>query len=132
MMAPRLLMTACCLLMLGGLFVPDGSAATAQLPRHDSRKKLPYTWVFVTDMHCGACAKKIARKLYAVPGVVKVQTSVKKSVAVVTPQKTRQVAPRAVWEAVEKAGFKPVKLVGPAGTYRAKPPRVATRGRAVQ
>lgn len=126
-MAHQSLANLFCLLILGCLFAPGAGAATTQIPRHDPQKKLPYTWVFVKDMHCGACAKKIARKLYTVTGVVKVQTSVKKSVAVVTPQKNREVAPRAVWEAVQKAGFKPVKLVSPAGTFQAKPPRVAAR-----
>ena len=37
-------------------------------------------------MHCSNCAKKIARKLYNVSGVVKVQANVAKDYAVVTPQ----------------------------------------------
>ena len=81
----------------------------------------PYTWVFVDDMHCSNCAKKIARKLYTVSGVVKVQANVAKNYAVVTPQAGTQLSPRALWEAVEQANFKPVKLQGPSGVFTSKP-----------
>ncbi len=81
----------------------------------------PYTWIFVEDMHCSNCAKKIARKLYNVSGVVKVQANVAKDYAVVTPQEGAQLSPRALWEAVEQAKFKPVKLQGPAGVFTKKP-----------
>ena len=81
----------------------------------------PYTWIFVDDMHCGNCAKKIARKLYTVSGVVKVQANVAKDYAVVTPQAGADLSPRALWEAVEQANFKPVKLQGPRGGFTKKP-----------
>ena len=81
----------------------------------------PYTWIFVEDMHCSNCAKKIARKLYNVSGVVKVQANVPKDYAVVTPQEGTQLSPRALWEAVEQAKFKPVKLQGPNGIFTKKP-----------
>ena len=81
----------------------------------------PYTWVFVDDMHCSNCAKKIARKLYTVSGVVKVHANVAKNYAVVTPQAGTQLSPLALWEAVEKANFKPVKLQGPSGVFTSKP-----------
>ncbi len=75
----------------------------------------------VKNMHCLDCAKKIARKLYVVPGVVSVKTYVKKNTALVTPQQRKTPSPRALWEAVEKAGFQPVKLVAPAGVFTSKP-----------
>ncbi len=81
-----------------------------------------YTWVFVKDMHCSNCAKKIARRLYTVPGVVKVQTDVKKDFAVITPQAGKNVSPKRLWEAVEAADFEPVKIQGPAGIFTDKPP----------
>jgi Cu+-exporting ATPase len=74
-------------------------------------------------MHCENCAMKIRRKLFAVPGVVNVQTSVKANRAVVMPQQTKQPSPRALWEALEQAGFEPVHLEGPAGTFTTKPRR---------
>ena len=77
--------------------------------------------VYVDDMHCKACAQKIARKLYTVPGVVAVHADVKKNIAMITPQKGKDLSPRAIWEAVEAAKFKPVKLVSPQGTFKVKP-----------
>jgi hypothetical protein len=41
--------------------------------------------------------------------------------ATVTPEKGKQPSPLALWEAVEKAGFNPIKLIGPAGIFEAKP-----------
>ena len=72
-------------------------------------------------MHCVNCAKKIASRLYAVPGVVGVRAEVKSGIAYVTPQQAKQPSPRALWEAVESADFTPKKLVGPYGTFEAKP-----------
>lgn len=82
---------------------------------------ITYTTIIVTDMHCDACAKKIARKLYALPGVVEVRADVPKNLAYVVPQQGKAVSSRAVWEAVESAGFKAAKLIGPEGVYVSKP-----------
>jgi copper chaperone CopZ len=79
------------------------------------------TAVYVKNMHCQACAKKIASKLYEVPGVVKVSTNVSKSVAVIVPQPSKNPSPRALWEAVEAATFQPVRIASPMGNFTAKP-----------
>jgi copper chaperone CopZ len=75
----------------------------------------------VSDMHCANCAKKIARKLYAVPSVTKVSTNVKAGTATIVAQEGKTPSPKALWEAVEQAKFEPVKLSTPAGTYTKKP-----------
>ena len=80
-----------------------------------------YTTIHVQDMHCGECAKTIARKLYALPGVVEVRADVNKNIAYVVPQKDKTVASKAVWEAVESAGFRVVRLESPQGTFTTKP-----------
>jgi copper chaperone CopZ len=82
---------------------------------------IPYTTIYVHDMHCADCAKKIARKLYAIPGVVEVRADVNKNIVYVVPQKDKTLAPRAVWEAVESAGFAVARLDSPQGNYNAKP-----------
>src|SRR5262245_14461134 len=41
------------------------------------------TVIHVGDLHCKTCAKKIARRLYTVKGVMKVRTDVAADVAVV-------------------------------------------------
>jgi copper chaperone CopZ len=80
-----------------------------------------YTTIHVHDMHCADCAKQIARKLYALPGVVEVRADVNKNIAYVVPQKDKSLAPKAMWEAVESAGFKVARLEGPQGSYTTKP-----------
>lgn len=99
-------------------------AAGAVMPYAGAAEKTTSSIVLrVKDMHCGDCAQKIARKLYAVPGVVKVRTDVKKHVAVIVPEAARQPSPKALWEAVEKAGFEPVQLVCAAGKFEKRPTR---------
>ncbi len=66
-------------------------------------------------------AQKIARKLYEVPGVVKVSTDVKKRVAMIVPQPAKDPSPKAIWEAVEAATFEPIKIASPLGTFTEKP-----------
>ena len=92
--------------------------ATRQLP---AASPVPYTTIHVHNMHCSECAKTIARKLYAVPGVVEVRADVGKNIAYVVPQKDKTIPARSMWEAVEAAGFSVAKLEGPQGTYTAKP-----------
>jgi len=76
----------------------------------------------VNDMHCAECAKKIAGKLYAVPGVVRVKAKLDIHTAYVVPQQDKAPSPKALWEAAEAAGFKVIKLTTPAGqTYSQKP-----------
>jgi copper chaperone CopZ len=75
------------------------------------------TAIYVGDMHCANCAKKISGKLFRVKGVMKVRTNVKQHVAIVTPQSKKVVDVKAAWKAVQSAGFEPTKLVGPEGTF---------------
>jgi copper chaperone CopZ len=81
------------------------------------------TTIRVKDMHCEGCAAKIRRGLFSVAGVVNVTTNVKAHTAFVSPQRNRQPSPRAMWEAVEKAGFEVVQLHGPGGAFTEKPQR---------
>jgi copper chaperone len=79
------------------------------------------TTITIEDLHCAGCAKRVVRKLTAVPGVASARAEMKTSSVTVLPQAQRVPSPRELWEAVEKAGFRPKKLVGPAGTFTAKP-----------
>ena len=81
------------------------------------------TTVYVKDMHCASCAKKIAGKLYTVPGVIKVQTNVSKGIAVILARPSKTPSPKALWEAVEAATFEPVKIASPLGEFTQKPRR---------
>lgn len=75
------------------------------------------TAIYVVDMHCAGCAKKVSSRLFKVKGVMKVRTDIKADVAVVTPQTKKDIDPKAAWAAVQAAGQVPVKLVGPQGTF---------------
>ena len=90
-------------------------------PSARAETRVAYTTIHVHDMHCADCAKQIARKLYALPGVVEVRADVPKNIAYVVPQKDKAISSRAMWEAVEAAGFKVARLEGPQGTFTTKP-----------
>lgn len=79
------------------------------------------TTITVSDMHCPSCAKKMTAQLQQVPGVAIIQANVPVGTLTVAPREPQTPSPRALWEAIEKAGFKPAKLEGPGGTFTAKP-----------
>ena len=103
----------CTMLLLVGICV---SVASARTPRSSTT-----TAILVKDMHCAGCAKKVVGKLYTVPGVAGVKTSLKANTAWVTPASNQTPSPRAMWEAVEQAGQEVIMLSGPAGKYTKKP-----------
>jgi copper chaperone CopZ len=79
------------------------------------------TVITIEDLDCPVCAKKVEKAVAAVGGVAKVKTDVEKQTATVTPEANKTPSAKALWEAVEKAGFRPTKLVGPSGSFTAKP-----------
>ena len=79
------------------------------------------TTITIDGMTCGGCAKKVAGKLKAVAGVESAKINLEGKSAAVVPASQNAPSPRALWEAVEKAGFTPVKLSGPVGTFTEKP-----------
>lgn len=66
--------------------------------------------IAVEDLHCPSCAKKVARKLYAVRGVKKVSSDVKKDLVFVTLARGATPDPATLWRAVEAGGQTPVLL----------------------
>ena len=79
------------------------------------------TKLTVPGLDCMSCAKKAGDKLYAVPGVGDVKVDIKAKLLIVTPKQGAAMSPRSLWEAVDKAGYEPAKLEGPAGNFTAKP-----------
>lgn len=79
------------------------------------------TTITVEGMHCAGCAKKVATKLTEVPGVAAAQGDIATSLLTVTAKAGQSPSPRALWEAVEKSGYKPTRIEGPGGTFTAKP-----------
>lgn len=81
----------------------------------------PATTITIPEMDCASCAKKVGTKVGEVTGVAKVEYSVEARTLKVTPKAGATLAPKALWEAVEKGGKDPSKLEGPAGTFTTKP-----------
>ena len=79
------------------------------------------TSITIDGMHCPSCAKKIAAKLKVVAGVDSVKADVNAAQMQVTAAPGKEPSPKALWEAVETAGYKAVKLEGPSGTFTTKP-----------
>ena len=97
-----------------GLITTVSQSATA-----DDAKLV--TSISIEGLHCAACAKKVEGKLKAVKEVATVKIDVKAGIATVTPKADKSLSPRAMWEAVEKAGYTPTQLEGPSGSYTEKP-----------
>ena len=79
------------------------------------------TSISIKGMHCAACANKVTKKLQAVPNVKSASVDAEKGSAMVVTTDGKELSPKAVWEAVESAGYKPTELKGPAGTFKNKP-----------
>lgn len=92
-------------LLLSALLV--AGAALGETPRLPAGR----VEIAVEDLHCATCAKKVARKLYAVKGVLKVTSSLKDNVVSVSlSPKLRTIPAGRLWVAAEEAGFPPAEL----------------------
>ncbi|MBI3411118.1 MAG: heavy-metal-associated domain-containing protein [Planctomycetes bacterium] len=79
------------------------------------------TTITVPTIHCMGCAKKMAGELYKVQGVAQVLANVEAHTVTVRAKSDAAPSPRALWEAVERAGYQPTRLEGPAGVATSKP-----------
>lgn len=79
------------------------------------------TTITLEVLSCEGCARNVAAKLLEIRGVSNVKTDLKTKSATVIPKAEASLSPRQLWEAVEKAGKKPIKLQGPSGTFTSKP-----------
>ena len=103
------LLTAAALLLALGLTVFAEAA--------ESKKS---TVITVGEM-CGGCVKRITAKLEKTSDIADIQCDVKAKTVTVTPEKSKTLSPRALWEAMEEIGKTPKKLAGPSGTFTSKP-----------
>ncbi|MCA9124512.1 MAG: heavy-metal-associated domain-containing protein [Planctomycetaceae bacterium] len=101
------------------LFAVTLMTATATLQAEQPKVR---TTIVVKGMHCQSCANKLIKKLNAVPGVRASNADAERGLAVADAKDAQQLpSPKAQWEAVEQAGYTPVKLIGPLGTFTKKP-----------
>lgn len=83
--------------------------------------KEAWTAITIPEMHCANCAKKVCTEIEKQTGVAKTQTDMKTKTVYVLAKDGTVPSPKSLWEAVEKADETPTKLVGPSGTFTAKP-----------
>jgi Cu+-exporting ATPase len=105
-------------MILGVALVAVAALCLSQATAQTSAKP---TVITIEDLDCPSCAKLVEKSVAKVTGVQSVKTDVDKQTATVTPKDGGTLSPKALWQAVEDAGFKPTKLEGPSGTYTSKP-----------
>jgi copper chaperone CopZ len=96
------------------------TSGTPVVANNSHKRAANETAIYVADMHCAGCAKKIAGRLFRVKGVMRVRTDYRVDLAIVTPQAKKQLDPKALWAAVQAARKHPTKLIGPHGTFVAQ------------
>jgi copper chaperone CopZ len=107
--------------MMWGLGVVLMACAAVVLAQAPTAPQAKLTVITIDELDCPTCAKKVEKNLTEVKGVAEVKTDVKTSTATVAARTGEAPSPRAMWEAVEKAGFKVTKMQGPGGTFTVKP-----------
>src|SRR5262245_14812176 len=80
-----------------------------------------WTKITLTELHCMGCAKKIAGKVNAVPGVAEMRADVEARTLFVRHKPGMTPSPLKLWEAVEKADHTPTRMETPSGTHTSKP-----------
>ena len=98
-----------------------GLSTAAAQPAQPAKSETATSRVAVEGMTCGGCAKTVVKAVTAVEGVESATADVKAKTLTVVAKTGAAPSPRAVWEAVEKAGYKPTRIEGAAGTFAAKP-----------
>ena len=105
-------------MVLGLAVLAVGLLCLSQATGQTTPKK---TVITIEDLDCPVCAKDVEKAVAKVAGVDTVTTDVNTQTATVAPKANTAPSPKALWEAVESAGYKPTKLEGPSGTFTAKP-----------
>ena len=93
----------------------------ADQPGQPAKADAATSKIAVDGMTCAGCAKTVGKAVSAVEGVESAVADVKTKTLTVTAKKGATPSPRAMWEAVEKAGYTPTRIEGAAGTFDKKP-----------
>ena len=98
-------------LLVGLVVAPVQAQQPVEAPAQEPAKLAPgIVVVAVEDMHCATCAKKVARKLYALKGVKRVSPSLEKDTVTIHVPADQSVTVVRIWSAVAAGGVKPVEL----------------------
>ena len=92
-------------------------ARAADNARADSRQD---TVITVGEL-CSGCVRNITERLKKVPDVSTVRCNTWANTVTVAPKPGKTLSPRTLWEAMQRVGNPPKKLVGPTGTFTSKP-----------
>lgn len=84
-------------------------------------EEVPTLTVVTVDEMCGGCVKKINAHFEGAEGIASVQCDIPGKTVTFTPASGYNISPRGVWVSLEGIGKTPLKLVGPKGTFTAKP-----------
>lgn len=87
----------------------------------EAPKEAPVIKITIQGIHCGGCAKRANKALTEVKNVKSVKVDVESGTATVTMADDKQPSPKSLWEAIEKARLKPIKIACPSGTFTEKP-----------
>ena len=100
-----------------------GGCCAANQPAQPAKADAATSKITVDGMSCAGCAKTVGKAVAAVEGVESAVADVKTKTLTVVAKKGATPSPRAMWEAVEKAGYKPTRIEGAVGTFEKKPER---------
>lgn len=100
---------------------PAGGCCVADQPAQPAKADAATSKITVDGMTCAGCAKTVGKAVSAVEGVESAVADVKAKTLTVTAKKGATPSPKAMWEAVEKAGYTPTRIEGAAGTFDKKP-----------
>ena len=98
-----------------------GGCCAADQPNQNARADAATSKITVDGMSCAGCAKTVGKAVSAVEGVESAVADVKAKTLTVIAKKGAAPSPKAMWEAVEKAGYTPTRIEGAAGTFDKKP-----------
>ncbi|MEM7316039.1 MAG: heavy-metal-associated domain-containing protein [Planctomycetota bacterium] len=112
---------ACGLTSLAVAQSPVKKPAELPVPSVKPAKPTTNTTIYIKNMHCEGCAKRLRTRLYKLPGVVKVTTNVKLGTAVVVPAAKKPVKTEQLWDATIAERFAIKKVTTPKGTFLKRP-----------
>lgn len=98
-----------------------GGCCAADQPAQPARGDAATSRISVEGMSCAGCAKTVGKAVSGVEGVELAVADVKTKTLTVTAKKGASPSPKAIWEAVERAGYTPTRIEGAAGTFDKKP-----------
>jgi copper chaperone CopZ len=84
-------------------------------PSRQAQKSTPTLQIFIDNLHCKGCARKIAAQLYVLKGVTKVSVDMPTQMMAVETRPGTSVSPWLVIDAVVQANERPLAVIGAHG-----------------